>query len=238
MHCPTALSMCEIARNSVLQSGFPDKAKKHWIGATYHRRGAAGNIVKQSNVPNIRLLFRDELLAEEENWILGLPPPIFPSIKLDQRWKTKKKKSLKPKADSRMRRVSEQMNYLVKHRTKIPFNLHSVNSPPRSPNQSKDGNGSSKLKSVKEQSSKKKYDPLGYFTQSGKAQDDAPWYRSVKRNNAGGDQREDIGNSSVVHSVQSSMKRHLVTVAIGVVVGILVTVGYQRTMGKDKARRK
>ena len=31
-------------------------------------------------MPDIRLKFRDEVLREEENWILGLPPPLFPMV--------------------------------------------------------------------------------------------------------------------------------------------------------------
>ncbi len=34
--------------------------------------------MKQTNVPAIRLRFRGEVLREEENFVLGLPPPIFP----------------------------------------------------------------------------------------------------------------------------------------------------------------
>ncbi|ETO25728.1 AMP deaminase, partial [Reticulomyxa filosa] len=102
----SAIDMCEIARNSVLQCGFPEDCKRHWIGKKYYQRGPAGNNINQTNVPDIRLRFRDELLKEEENWILGsffvyicLPPPIFPSS-FTQQYKvmmTKAPKSLNRK---------------------------------------------------------------------------------------------------------------------------------------------
>lgn len=216
--------MCEIARNSVLQSGFPVADKKHWIGANYYRRGAAGNAVKQSNVPNIRLLFRDELLAEEENWILGLPPPIFPSIKLDTRWKTKKK-SAKGKG-RKLRRVSEHMNYLVAHRTNIPFNLHQEQSPqpPKA------------VLSPLKRKTPSKYDPLGYFVGKQKKEKGGKWElegSDVDGLEFGGDDER-----TTVHVVTKMVKRHFVTVAIGVIVGVLATVSYQRSMEKDKSQNK
>ena len=222
--------MCEIARNSVLQSGFPVADKKHWIGASYHRRGAAGNVVKQSNVPNIRLLFRDELLAEEENWILGLPPPIFPSIKLDQRWKRKKRSLGKGKGQGQTQRVSDHMNYLVAHRTNIPFNLHQE-SPPQSAKKA------TPLEPLREVSSK--YDPLGYFGGSGDREDGGKQWKFGHEVVSGGDYvKEEEVSSSMMQSVKGVVKRHFVTVAIGVAVGILATVSYQRSMGKDKGRHK
>ena len=76
------VDMCEIARNSVIISGFPHKAKQHWIGKYYLKRGPKGNDIKQTNVPNIRLKFRDECLMEEENWLLGLHFDLFPTVNL------------------------------------------------------------------------------------------------------------------------------------------------------------
>jgi AMP deaminase len=35
--------MCEIARNSVLQSGFEMQIKKHWLGENCMIAGPAGN---------------------------------------------------------------------------------------------------------------------------------------------------------------------------------------------------
>lgn len=49
------IDMCEIARNSVLQSGFPVAEKKHWIGADFNRRGILGNDIRQTNVPSVNI---------------------------------------------------------------------------------------------------------------------------------------------------------------------------------------
>lgn len=39
----SSADMCEIARNSVLQSGWEVAVKKHWLGPNYQRPGPAGN---------------------------------------------------------------------------------------------------------------------------------------------------------------------------------------------------
>lgn len=71
----TPIDMCEIARNSVLQSGFEHKFKAHFLGNNYFLRNMAGNGVSkeydinQTNVPDIRTAFRMELLNEELNYI-------------------------------------------------------------------------------------------------------------------------------------------------------------------------
>ncbi|MCO5585182.1 hypothetical protein L7F22_039114 [Adiantum nelumboides] len=57
--------MCELARNSVLQSGFETELCRHWLGPKYYLRGPEGNVVAKSNVPDIRLRFRQETLKEE-----------------------------------------------------------------------------------------------------------------------------------------------------------------------------
>merc|ERR1719228_853293 len=67
------IDMCEIARNSVLLSGFSHATKCHWIGSNYKERGPKGNCIDKTNVPNIRLLFREEMLQQEEDMLLGLP---------------------------------------------------------------------------------------------------------------------------------------------------------------------
>jgi len=67
------IDMCEIARNSVLMSGFSHSTKCHWLGRTYEQRGPAGNCIEKTNVPNIRLLFRQEMLQEEEFMLCGVP---------------------------------------------------------------------------------------------------------------------------------------------------------------------
>lgn len=57
--------MSELARNSVLMSGFEDKVKRHWIGNNFKREGSSGNDVHCTNVPDIRVAFRHETLVEE-----------------------------------------------------------------------------------------------------------------------------------------------------------------------------
>ncbi len=39
----TPADMCELARNSVLQSGWEMQVKKHWLGKTYYLPGPLGN---------------------------------------------------------------------------------------------------------------------------------------------------------------------------------------------------
>ncbi|PWA73079.1 AMP deaminase, putative / myoadenylate deaminase [Artemisia annua] len=55
----SACDLCEIARNSVYQSGFSHVLKSHWIGPEYYKRGPDGNDIHKTNVPHIRLEFRD-----------------------------------------------------------------------------------------------------------------------------------------------------------------------------------
>ncbi|OMO85037.1 hypothetical protein CCACVL1_10473 [Corchorus capsularis] len=58
----SSCDLCEIARNSVLQSGFSHALKSHWIGKEYYRRGPDGNDIHRTNVPHIRLEFRDTVI--------------------------------------------------------------------------------------------------------------------------------------------------------------------------------
>jgi len=67
----SSTDMCEIARNSVLQSGFEHHLKKHWIGEKYEEFGVQANDVEKSNVPDIRLKYRCEVLAEELQILSG-----------------------------------------------------------------------------------------------------------------------------------------------------------------------
>ncbi|URD80363.1 Adenosine/AMP deaminase [Musa troglodytarum] len=61
----SSCDLCEIARNSVYQSGFSHALKSHWIGKNYYRRGPDGNDIHKTNVPHIRLEFRDMIWREE-----------------------------------------------------------------------------------------------------------------------------------------------------------------------------
>ncbi|KAM4700783.1 AMP deaminase 2 isoform 2-T3 [Discoglossus pictus] len=61
----SSCDMCELARNSVLMSGFPHKVKSYWLGPNYLRDGPEGNDIRRTNVPDIRVLYRHETLSEE-----------------------------------------------------------------------------------------------------------------------------------------------------------------------------
>ncbi|XP_060592630.1 AMP deaminase 2-like isoform X2 [Ruditapes philippinarum] len=57
--------MCEISRNSVVQSGFPHEVKQHWLGLNYMKEGVLGNDVSRTNIPDIRSSYRYETLVDE-----------------------------------------------------------------------------------------------------------------------------------------------------------------------------
>lgn len=61
----SSVDLSEVARNSVLQSSFPPHVKAFWIGGAYWRGGCAGNDIHRTNVPNMRLKYRELALAEE-----------------------------------------------------------------------------------------------------------------------------------------------------------------------------
>lgn len=57
--------LCELARNSVLQSGFEPCIKARWLGKSWYEAGQAGNDISRTNVPSIRLCYRYETLLDE-----------------------------------------------------------------------------------------------------------------------------------------------------------------------------
>ncbi|KAL9658254.1 hypothetical protein ABK040_012513 [Willaertia magna] len=61
------VDLCEIARNSAIQSGFEDVYKKHWLGTT---KRFGKNDIRQSNVPNLRIRYRYETLFDEHLYIM------------------------------------------------------------------------------------------------------------------------------------------------------------------------
>ncbi|XP_021946617.1 AMP deaminase 2 isoform X10 [Folsomia candida] len=61
----SACDMCELARNSVIMSGFNHKVKQYWLGPNYTKDGVAGNDISRTNVPDIRVCYRHETLVEE-----------------------------------------------------------------------------------------------------------------------------------------------------------------------------
>ncbi|XP_042052918.1 AMP deaminase-like isoform X2 [Salvia splendens] len=65
----SSCDLCEIARNSVYQSGFPHASKLHWLGDDYFKRGTKGNVIHKTNVPNIRIDFRHETWKAEMQYV-------------------------------------------------------------------------------------------------------------------------------------------------------------------------
>ncbi|XP_041470686.1 AMP deaminase 2-like isoform X3 [Lytechinus variegatus] len=61
----TTCDMCELARNSVVMSGFDAETKDHWLGPNHRKEGPAGNEITRTNVPDIRVAFRHETLCGE-----------------------------------------------------------------------------------------------------------------------------------------------------------------------------
>uniref|UniRef100_A0A6Q2ZDW6 AMP deaminase n=1 Tax=Esox lucius TaxID=8010 RepID=A0A6Q2ZDW6_ESOLU len=61
----SSCDMCELARNSVLMSGFSHKAKSYWLGPKYSKEGPESNDIRRTNVPDIRVAYRSETLLEE-----------------------------------------------------------------------------------------------------------------------------------------------------------------------------
>mmetsp|Transcript_1531 Transcript_1531/g.2032 ORF Transcript_1531/g.2032 Transcript_1531/m.2032 type:complete len:727 (-) Transcript_1531:42-2222(-) len=65
----SAVDLCEIARNSVLHSGFEHPLKMHWLGRTYNVPGPEGNDIEKTNVPNIRIHFRYQTWLDEYRFL-------------------------------------------------------------------------------------------------------------------------------------------------------------------------
>ncbi|KAJ4961089.1 hypothetical protein NE237_020999 [Protea cynaroides] len=78
----SACDLCEIARNSVYHSGFSHAAKAHWLGNKYFKRGPEGNDIQKTNVPHMRIAFRDETWKEEMQYVYSgkakLPEVVVP----------------------------------------------------------------------------------------------------------------------------------------------------------------
>ncbi|XP_046897222.1 AMP deaminase 3 isoform X2 [Hypomesus transpacificus] len=62
--------VCEIARNSVLQSGLSHQEKKHFLGASYLKDGPEGNDIRRTNVAQIRMAYRHETLCNELSFLV------------------------------------------------------------------------------------------------------------------------------------------------------------------------
>lgn len=57
--------LCEIARNSVLMSGYEHPFKCYFSGPNYYLPGIKGNYMNLTNIPDIRLSFREFVLTKE-----------------------------------------------------------------------------------------------------------------------------------------------------------------------------
>ncbi|KAF4551008.1 AMP deaminase-like protein [Elsinoe fawcettii] len=64
-----SIDMCELAKNSVKQSGYEMEMKKRWLGRDFTLPGVKGNDVARCNVPNIREAFRHETLSMEREMV-------------------------------------------------------------------------------------------------------------------------------------------------------------------------
>ncbi|KAF7667250.1 hypothetical protein LDENG_00071190 [Lucifuga dentata] len=62
--------VCEIARNSVLQSGLCDQDKRHFLGMNYLNDGPEGNDIRRTNVAQIRMAYRYETLCNELSFLV------------------------------------------------------------------------------------------------------------------------------------------------------------------------
>ncbi|XP_034065368.1 AMP deaminase 2 isoform X1 [Gymnodraco acuticeps] len=65
----SSCDMCELARNSVLMSGFSQKVKRSWLGPHHRKEGQECNDIRRTNVPDIRVAYRYETMCEELNLI-------------------------------------------------------------------------------------------------------------------------------------------------------------------------
>lgn len=60
------VDMCELAKNSVKQSGYECSIKQHWLGPNFLAPGFRGNTMVKTNVPDRREEFRYRTLQEEK----------------------------------------------------------------------------------------------------------------------------------------------------------------------------
>ncbi|KAK6465619.1 AMP deaminase [Scheffersomyces coipomensis] len=56
----TSVDMCELAANSVRQSGWEASIKKHWLGKKFLLGGLQGNNIEKTNVPDSRVSYRED----------------------------------------------------------------------------------------------------------------------------------------------------------------------------------
>lgn len=74
----SSVDLSEIARNSVMQSGFEAKFKAHWVSQYFYADDVTANDIRATNLPDIRFCFRLEMLREEHELLreqLVIDPP-------------------------------------------------------------------------------------------------------------------------------------------------------------------
>jgi AMP deaminase len=89
----TNTSLCELARNSILQSGLEAVIKNVCLGPGWYMSGYSGNDPRLSNVPNMRLRYRHDTLMEEVQMLYAGPPPS--SIRVLPTWSARQERPWK-----------------------------------------------------------------------------------------------------------------------------------------------
>jgi AMP deaminase len=77
-----SVDICEIARSSVLQSDFPTHLKTKMLGPRFSYPDLSRNDMKYTNVPSIRMCFRDETLVSEIDPILSNLMEAYPELEV------------------------------------------------------------------------------------------------------------------------------------------------------------
>lgn len=99
--------MCEIARNSVLQSGFDNFLKKQWLGANCTLEGPRGNDIVKTNVPMRRLAFRYAQICRERSLVDGIPRTRMEKSPLEQMYDLNIMSAVIPDETSRVSLVEQ-----------------------------------------------------------------------------------------------------------------------------------
>ncbi|TWU73976.1 AMP deaminase [Metarhizium rileyi] len=63
----SSVDMCELAKNSVKQSGYEASIKRMWLGHSFEKPGKDGNMMVKTNVPDRREEFRYQTLRQERD---------------------------------------------------------------------------------------------------------------------------------------------------------------------------
>ncbi|KNH09620.1 AMP deaminase [Perkinsela sp. CCAP 1560/4] len=82
----TSIDTCEIAKNSVLTSGFDDSFKSKWLGDAYFLRSSTGNKPVRSHVPDTRCAFRFETYHDEVRYLEGLKSTKHADLKPERKF--------------------------------------------------------------------------------------------------------------------------------------------------------